>query len=84
MNETVLVEIKIPALQQYFDFRISQKTTISTIIQNIVDCVMQIGGNRAWAAHRSEFCLCVRNGVLDNTKTFANYDIHTGDLLILV
>ena len=84
MCETVLIEVKIPALQQFYDFRISRKMTVSVIIRYIVGCVMQIGGNKTWESQRDNLCLCCDSGVLNSDKTLADYGICSGDMLVLV
>lgn len=84
MCETVLIEVKIPALQQFYDFRISRKMAVATVIQYIVGCIMQIGGNKTWEAQKDVLCLCSTDGVLNNNKTLADYGVHSGDMLILV
>lgn len=84
MCETVLIEVKIPALQQFYDFRISRKLNITTVIHCIVNCIMQIGGNKTWKAQEDTMCLWSTGGVLDGTKTLADYGVHSGDTLVLV
>lgn len=84
MLKTVFIEVKIPALQQYFDFRISKNMTVHDVIHAIVGCVMQIGGNETWAAGELSLCLCNIDGVLAREKTVAEYKIVSGDSLVLV
>lgn len=84
MCETVLIEVKIPVLQQFFDFRISKNLKISVIKQHIVRCIMQIGGNKAWESQLEDLSLCCNSGVLNDDKTLSDYDVHSGDRLVLV
>lgn len=84
MLKTVFVEIKIPALQISYDFRISPTLTVQAAIANIVGCVQTIGGNEMWASRVDILCLCNTSGVLAREKTLADYGINSGDTLVLV
>lgn len=84
MLKTIFVEIKIPAFQARYDFRISPTLTVQSAINNIVGCVQTIGGNELWASNVDALCLCNTSGVLSREKTLADYGINSGDTLVLV
>ena len=82
--KTIFVEIKIPAFQASYDFRISPTLTVQAAINNIVGCVQTIGGNVRWASMIDTLCLCSATGVLLPDKTLADYGVRSGDTLVLV
>lgn len=81
----ILVDIYVPSVDQSYDFRLDQNTTIASVIDEITELIVQKEKSSA-SVNPEELVLCSREyeTVLPPTSTLAQCGITTGAGLILV
>ena len=81
----IIVNIKVPALEQVYNFSVDEKATVSDLIEEIVELVKQKEGVQ-FHGDIEELIICaVEQGVpCKRDESLSRYGIRSGDELVLV
>lgn len=79
----IIVDIVVPIIDVTYDFSIDENTAIGTIVEDIVDLVMQKEGVDMDGAPEMQLFSFSQRRALDSSKTLEECGIDTGDRLVL-
>ena len=80
----ILVNVKIPAINNEYDMLIPDFEKIGTIIGLLNDIAAEMSGNQYAASGEEVLCHLENNVVLENDYTLKDYDVKNGDTLLLI
>lgn len=80
----IIVDVVVPIIDKTYDFSIDENTAISTIVEDIVDLIMQKEGVDLKEAPNMNLFSFAQRRILDHSRTLDECGIDTGDKLVLV
>ena len=82
----ILVDIYVPAIDQTMDFELDEYASISNLLEEIGEMIIQTakGEIRKEDAYKMMLCSYDLQSVLENNKTLEEYNIRNGSRLFIV
>ena len=82
----ILVDIYVPAIDQTMDFELDEYASISNLLEEIGEMIIQTakGEIRKEDVYKMMLCSYDLQSVLENNKTLEEYNIRNGSRLFIV
>ncbi len=80
----VLVNVKIPAINNEYDMLIPDFEKIGTVISLLTEIAVEMSGSQYVVSGEEVLCHKESNAVLGTDHTLKEYDVKNGDTLLLI